>query len=61
MVCSVALVGVTYAFAVTDFAVDMPNQTVMMEVTCASNLFDYTDSRYLDIFMSTNLTDKYYF
>ncbi len=51
----------TNALAVTEFAVDAPNQTVMMEVTCAGNLFDYTDSRYLDIFMSTNLTDNYYF
>ena len=51
----------TNALAVTDFSVDTLNQTVMMEVTCASNLFDYTDSRYLDIFMSTNLTDNYYF
>ena len=51
----------TNALAVTGFAVDAPNQTVMMEVTCATNLFDYTDSRYLDIFMSTNLTDDYYF
>ena len=45
----------TNALAVTDFAVDTPNQTVMMEVTCTSNLFEYTDSRYFDIFMSTNL------
>lgn len=51
----------TNALAVTDFAVDTPNQTVTMEVTCATNLFDYTDSRYLDVFMSTNLTGNYYF
>ena len=51
----------TNALAVTDFAVDAPNQTVMMEETCASNLFEYTDSRYLDIFMSTNLLARRWF
>ena len=50
----------TKALAVTDFAVDTPNQTVTMEVTCATNLFDYTDSRYLDVFMSTNLANNHY-
>lgn len=50
----------TNALAVTEFAVDTPNQTVTMEVTCATNLFDYTDSRYLDIFMSTNLANNHY-
>ena len=50
----------TNALAVTDFAVDTPNQTVTMEVTCATNLFDYTDSRYLDIFMSTNFVNNHY-
>lgn len=51
----------TNALVVTDFAVDTPNQTVVMEVTCASNLFEYTDSRYLDIFMSTNLLVRRWF
>ena len=49
------------AFAVTDFAVDSQEKSVAFEVAWASNLFENVDSRYVDLFMSTNLSVRDWF
>ena len=51
------LAAMSNALAVTDFAVDISNKTVVFETTWASNIFDYTDSRNLFLFSSTNLLE----
>lgn len=48
----------TNALAVTGFAVDRQNGELAFETTWATNLFDYTDSRNLYLFSSTNLRDN---
>ena len=47
----------TNVLAITDFAVDRQNRELAFGTTWASNLFDYTDSRRLYLFSSTNLRD----
>ena len=49
------------AFVVTDFAVDSQEKSVAFEVAWASNLFENVDSRYVDLFMSTNLSVRDWF
>ena len=47
----------TNVLAITDFAVDRQNRELAFGTTWVSNLFDYTDSRRLYLFSSTNLRD----
>ena len=49
------------AFVVTDFAVDSQGKSVAFEVAWASNLFENVDSRYVDLFISTNLSVRDWF
>mgnify|MGYP004648192501 CR=1 FL=1 len=49
------------AFVVTDFAVDSQGKSAAFEVAWASNLFENVDSRYVDLFMSTNLSVRAWF
>ena len=51
------LAAMSNAFVVTDFAVDTSNKTVVFETTWTNTLFDYTDSRNLFLFSSTNLLE----
>ncbi len=45
-------------FTITAFEVSQEEQTVAFETRWATNLFDYTDSGNLYLFMSTNLLEK---
>ena len=42
-------------FSILHFDVDVSNKTAMFEVAWTNTLFDYTDSRNLHLFSSTNL------
>jgi len=46
------------ALAITAFDIDVPNREVAFELSWASNLFDYTDSRNLFLFSATDLQDR---
>ncbi len=48
----------TNAFAITAFEVSQEDQMIAFETQWLTNLFDYTDSRRLYLFMSTNLLEK---
>lgn len=51
-------VSASNALFIMAFEVDPPNKMVAFEATWASNLFDYTDSRCLYLFSSTNLLER---
>lgn len=46
------------ALAITAFEIDQTNRTAYFETRWATNLFDYTDSRNLYLFSSTNLQER---
>lgn len=48
----------TNALAITEFGIDQTNQTAYFATRWATNLFDYTDSRNLYLFSSTNLLER---
>ena len=48
----------TNALAITEFGIDQTNQTAYFTTRWATNLFDYTDSRNLYLFSSTNLLER---
>ena len=48
----------TNALAITAFEIDHTNRTAYFETCWATNLFDYTDSRNLYLFSSTNLLER---
>lgn len=48
----------TNALAITEFEIDQTNRTAYFETRWATNLFDYTDSRNLYLFSSTNLLER---
>ena len=48
----------TNALAITEFEIDQTNQTAYFATRWATNLFDYTDSRNLYLFSSTNLLER---
>ena len=48
----------TNVLAISDFEIDQTSQTVYFETRWATNLFDYTDSRNLYLFSSTNLLER---
>ena len=48
----------TNALAITEFEIDQTNRTAYFETRWATNLFDYTDSRNLYLFSSTNLQER---
>ena len=48
----------TNALAIMEFALDHTNQTAYFETTWATNLFDYTDTRNVFLFSSTNLWER---
>ena len=48
----------TSALAITEFGIDQTNQTAYFATRWATNLFDYTDSRNLYLFSSTNLLER---
>lgn len=48
----------TNALAITEFGIDQTNQTAYFATCWATNLFDYTDSRNLYLFSSTNLLER---
>ncbi len=49
------------AFVITDFVVDSQEKSTAFEVAWTSNLFENVDSRYVDLFMSTNLSVRDWF
>ena len=46
------------ALAITAFEIDQTNRTAYFQTRWATNLFDYTDSRNLYLFSSTNLQER---
>ena len=48
----------TNALAITEFEINQTNRTAYFETRWATNLFDYTDSRNLYLFSSTNLQER---
>ena len=48
----------TNALAITEFEIDQTNRTAYFVTRWATNLFDYTDSRNLYLFSSTNLQER---
>lgn len=48
----------TNALVITEFDIDQTNRTAYFETRWATNLFDYTDSRNLYLFSSTNLQER---
>ena len=48
----------TNVLAITEFGIDQTNQTAYFATRWATNLFDYTDSRNLYLFSSTNLLER---
>ena len=48
----------TNALAITAFEIDQTNRTAYFQTRWATNLFDYTDSRNLYLFSSTNLQER---
>ena len=48
----------TNALVISEFEIDQTNRTAYFETRWATNLFDYTDSRNLYLFSSTNLLER---
>lgn len=48
----------TNALVISEFEIDQTNRTSYFETRWATNLFDYTDSRNLYLFSSTNLLER---
>lgn len=55
------LVSTSNLLEITAFEVSHTNETVAFEISWATNLFDYTDSRELYLFASTNLQERTWF
>ena len=53
--------GETNALAISSFSVNAPSNAVTFGISWTSNYFDNLDSRYLDLFMSTNLLIRRWF